>query len=88
MLDPISHAPISTGMVLKKIANISSPGYVVAIRPRLVSGEAHLVFVTGTKEVFYLTYDWSGAVSTAVKLYENVEFPVPGIFFGTSSELD
>lgn len=87
-LDPTTHAPIDSGLVLKKISNIAAPGYVVAVRPTLVSGEVHLVYVTDIGDVFYMTWDWSSASSNAVKLYENVEFPVAGTFIGSSFESD
>ena len=87
-LDATSHAPVDTGLVLKKITSIAAPGYVVAVKLTLVSGEVHLVYVADTGDVFYMTWDWSSASSNSVKLYKNVEFPVAGTFIGSNTESD
>ena len=60
-LDGTSHAPISTGMNLRKIGDIKKPGYVLAVKPSLVSGDVHLVYTDDGKKVWYMIWDWASA---------------------------
>lgn len=60
----------------------------MAVRPFLVNGDIHLVYVTGTGDIFYAEWDWSSASGDAVKLYENIELPVAGTFLGTKKRID
>ena len=87
-LDGTSHAPISTGMKLGKIKDIKNPGYVMAVKPSLVSGDVHLVYTDDGRRVWYMTWNWATAKAQAFLLYEQIERPIIGAFLGTASEMD